>query len=93
MRLDGTDENMLEGDVNECPGSCLIIHYAHPNKTERFSGHPLQYVIRECSNIEHTNGTGWTFCTSWQDVHGEDDLTLNNNAPPPEELMIDYDEV
>ena len=57
------------------------------------SGHPLQYVIRECSNIEHTNGTGWPFCTSWQDIHGEEDLTLNNNAPPPEELMIDYDDV
>ena len=33
MRSDGTDGNVLEGDVNECPGSCLIIHNAHPNKT------------------------------------------------------------
>ena len=53
----------------------------------------MQYVIRECTNKEHTNGTGWPFCTSWQDEHGEEDLTLNNNAPPPEEVVIDYDDV
>ena len=33
MRPDGTDGNLLEGDVRECPGSCVIIHYAHPNMT------------------------------------------------------------
>ena len=74
-------------------GSLLKIKSRLTNTTFWSSGHQLQYVIRECTNIEHTNGTGWPFCTSWQDVNGEEDLTLNNNAPPPEELMIDYDDV
>ena len=51
----------------------------------------MQYVIRECRNKEFTNETGWPFCTSWQDVLGNTDLTENGNTPPPDELMIDYD--
>ena len=74
-------------------GSLLKIKSRLTNTTFWSSGHQLQYVIRECTNIEHTNGTGWPFCTSWQDVNGEEDLTLNNNAPPPEEVVIDYDDV
>ena len=53
----------------------------------------MQYVIRECRNKEFTNETGWPFCTSWQNVLGNTDLTENGNTPPPEELMIDYDNV
>ena len=53
----------------------------------------MQYVIRECRNKQFTNETGWPFCTSWQDVLGNMDLTENGNTPPPDELRIDYDNV
>ena len=42
MNPDGTDGNPLEGEERECPGSCVIIHYAHPNKT--YSGN--YYLVK-----------------------------------------------